>query len=482
LSHTISRIMKKLLHLLFLCTLLPGAYAQNNTCGSISPEIIPTENTIELCEGTVTPEQTINLSSNLPYTAFFVIDLEQMADDEQGSAIVGISDNGIFIPRSFGLTHDKQFAIRPFSYDTYGFGNWVDFILNNSSADMTCCEELEDIAKEFCDNLAFEGIYSGDDVNDLNDIFKILKFLGGNTGDSYSINGFLQGINNLSLNTLPEDCQYNTDYCYALGDNEQVFKVLEAPQIVEVMVDTPHEITINSIISDGLLEYSIDPNGDWQTDNTIIDTPSEGVAYVRESITQCIEEKTFNNANLNVELAEFKATAEATTNLLYWVTATEINNLGFGIERSADGVNFSQIAWVDGAGNSQIPLDYVYRDMSPLAGQSYYRLIMEDTNGRIEDSDKVTVQRKDGTGFSILSIGPNPSANIINVSIVNNEPGEVQYFIYDVMGRKARDGNQNLLVGINNFTIDATVMGTGMYVFTAFKDDYVVSAYKFVMH
>ena len=35
---------------------------------------------------------------------------------------------------------------------------------------------------------------------------------------------------------------------------------------------------------------------------------------------------------------------------------------------------------------------------------------------------------------------------------------------------------------INNFRIDASVMGTGMYVFTAFKGDYVVSAYKFVMH
>ena len=481
-SHTISRIMKKLLHLLFLCTLLPGAFAQNSTCGSISPEIQPTENALNLCEGMATPEPAMNLSSNLPNTGFFVVDIDKMADDEQGNAIVGISNNGIFIPGTFGLTHDKRFAVRPFSYDTYGFGNLVDFILNNSSASASCCEEVGVFAKDFCDNLALEGIYSGDDVNDLNDIFNIFKFLGGNTGNSYSIEGFLERINELSLNTLPEDCQYSTDYCYALGDNEQLFKVLEAPQIVEVMVDTPHEITINSTISDGVLEYSIDINGDWQTDNTIIDTPSEGVAYVRESITQCIEERTFVNANLNVELAEFNVTSEATTNLLYWKTATEINNLGFGIERSADGVNFSQIGWIDGAGDSQIPLDYVFRDMSPLAGTSYYRLMMEDTNGRIEDSDVITVQRKDGTGFSILSIGPNPSANIINVSIINNDPGEVQYFIYDVMGRKVRDGNKDLQIGINNFTIDATVMGTGMYVFTAFKGDYVVSAYKFVMH
>jgi len=203
---------------------------------------------------------------------------------------------------------------------------------------------------------------------------------------------------------------------------------------------------------------------------------------VREVLSQCVEEKNYVINNLPISLSEFKGTNETTTNLLYWVTETEINSAGFGIERSSDGENFTKIDWVDGAGNSQVTVEYVYRDMSPLTGTSYYRLAMEDIGGRVEYSPITPVQRKDGTGFGIISVGPNPSANIINISILNEEIGPVQYLIYDVMGRKVREGTQELAIGINNFPIDAAMMGTGMYVFTAFKGDYVVSAYKFVMH
>ena len=42
-------------------------------------------------------------------------------------------------------------------------------------------------------------------------------------------------------------------------------------------------------------------------------------------------------------------------NRLEWVTATEINNDYFSLERSRDGLEFSAIARVDGAGNSSQP-------------------------------------------------------------------------------------------------------------------------------
>jgi len=331
------------------------------------------------------------------------------------------------------------------------------------------------------------GIESSEEINTLNDVWDVLVAHAGNSGNGFSVGSFTSQINALKawVDSMPEDCQYSSEYCYALGNNEQLFKILETPTI-EVMTDIPYEITISSTISyGGLLEYSIDPDDEesWQTDNVIREVPLQGTAYVREvSSPQCVEEKDYVISNLPISLREFKGTNETTTNLLYWVTETEINSAGFSIERSSDGTNFTKIDWVDGAGNSQVPVEYVYRDMSPLTGTSYYRLAMEDIGGRVEYSPVEVVQRKDGTGFGIISIGPNPSANIINISILNEEIGTVEYLIYDVMGRKVREGTQELTIGINNFPIDAAMMGTGMYIFTAAKGDYVVSAYKFVMH
>ena len=476
--------MKKILYLFFLCGFLAHVNAQNSNCGNTGLQILPTENAIELCEGLPTSELIISLTSDLPNTNFFIVDVDEEANDGLGSSIVGISEDGIFSPADFGFTSDQNFAVRPFSFDINEFRNLIDVILNNTGSGTSCCQEAEALTKDFCDKLFDLGISSSENVNTLNDVWNILKVSAGNTGSSFSVDGFALQISTLQLvlNSLPEECSYSSQYCYAIGDNEQLFRILEKPQIVEIMTDTPHEITIESTISDGVLEYSIDPNGLWQTDKTIIDTPSEGIAFVREAMTQCVEEKRFINANLNVELGSFKADAEATTNLLHWVTATEINSFNFRVERSVDGINFIEIGVVNAAGNSQAPLEYVFRDSTPLTGSSYYRLAMEDINGRIENSPIENVQRKDGTGFSILSIGPNPSANIINVSIINDEIGNVEYFVHDVMGRRVRHGNQNLQIGINNFIIDATVMGTGMYIFTAYKSNYVVSAYKFVMH
>jgi len=476
--------MKKLLQILLLfCGTLPGAFAQSNSCGSTSPEIESTTEALNLCQGEPT-NVALSLPSNLPDTEFFVVDVDQAGDDLGNNTIVGISNDGIFVPEDYGLTYNQRFAIRPFSCDIDQFRQLIDVIRTaTTAAGTTCCEEMEERAKDFCDNLTDLGIESGEDINNMSDVWRVLDVSAGNSGSSFSVEGFVFQIVTLNdmVDDLPQACRYSSDYCYAVGNNEQLFSVLEAPDIIEVMTDVPDEITISSTISDGALEYSIDGN-EWQEDNTIRNTPSEGVAYVREAATGCFEQKSYFNSNLNVELSDFKANAEATTNLLYWITDTEINSAGFSIERSTDAENFTKIDWVEGAGDSQVPTDYTFRDMSPLTGTSYYRLGMEDIGGRVEYSDTESVQRNDGTGFSILSIGPNPSANIINVSLLNEELGPVEYLIYDTMGRRVRSGSRDLAVGINNFSIDAAMMGTGMYVFTAFKGDYVVSAYKFVMH
>ena len=66
------------------------------------------------------------------------------------------------------------------------------------------------------------------------------------------------------------------------------------------------------------------------------------------------------------------------TALLTWVTATEINNKGFALLRSADNGNtFTQIAFVNSlaaGGNSNGTLSYTYTDYNPAYGTDLYKL------------------------------------------------------------------------------------------------------------
>ena len=74
---------------------------------------------------------------------------------------------------------------------------------------------------------------------------------------------------------------------------------------------------------------------------------------------------------------------------LNWMTASEINNSHFEIERSYDGRDFEMIDHVSGNGNSQHQIDYSYTDasVSKLENTVFYRLKQVDFDGTSECSD-----------------------------------------------------------------------------------------------
>ncbi|WP_139135311.1 T9SS type A sorting domain-containing protein [Roseivirga sp. 4D4] len=92
---------------------------------------------------------------------------------------------------------------------------------------------------------------------------------------------------------------------------------------------------------------------------------------------------------------------------LDWVTASEVNNAFYTIERSTDGVNFETVANLDGAGNSSDLLYYTFVDVNPLNGTSFYRLKQTDFGGEFDYSEirSVKVERQFEANFSAY---PNP--------------------------------------------------------------------------
>ncbi len=64
------------------------------------------------------------------------------------------------------------------------------------------------------------------------------------------------------------------------------------------------------------------------------------------------------NQSTPVQLVSFSANQTGRSVNLKWNTATEINNLGFNVERSADKFNWNTVAFVHGFGNSTSPNEY----------------------------------------------------------------------------------------------------------------------------
>lgn len=94
---------------------------------------------------------------------------------------------------------------------------------------------------------------------------------------------------------------------------------------------------------------------------------------------------------LPIELLAFDATAADDRVRLRWSTATESSNAWFIVERSTDALRFEPIATLPGAGDSFIRRDYVFDDVLPHRGASYYRLRQIDTDGSGTLSGSVAV-------------------------------------------------------------------------------------------
>lgn len=139
---------------------------------------------------------------------------------------------------------------------------------------------------------------------------------------------------------------------------------------------------------------------------------------------------------LPVNFISFTAATVPTGCLLKWQTADEINNKGFYVERSANGISWVTLGFVAAASpGSGINNQYQYIDTNPAIGLNYYRLRQEDIDGKYEYSTirSVHVQYSEHT-----SIFPNPAGNFLSivtqennfkVQIINMEGTVVASFI-----------------------------------------------------
>lgn len=116
---------------------------------------------------------------------------------------------------------------------------------------------------------------------------------------------------------------------------------------------------------------------------------------------------------LPIELVEFNGVNYYDHNLLTWVSATEINNHFYTLERSVDAFNWSEITYVDGAGTSSTPILYSYKDYTYIKEvTNYYRLKQTDFNGNFEY-------------FKIIDVTYTPRKKPILIKIVNYMGQEV---------------------------------------------------------
>jgi hypothetical protein len=164
-----------------------------------------------------------------------------------------------------------------------------------------------------------------------------------------------------------------------------------------------------------------------------------------------------------VELTSFSGFQSDNGVILNWTTATEINNLGFEVERQSSG-EFITIGFVKGNGSTTENTYYVFTDENCGEGTFYYRLKQVDFNGTFEYSPVIEVEVKPVGTFFLGQNYPNPFNPATVISYGIKESGNVKITILNALGERV-----SILVdeqkepGIYLIEFNASKLPSGIY-------------------
>lgn len=176
-----------------------------------------------------------------------------------------------------------------------------------------------------------------------------------------------------------------------------------------------------------------------------------------------------------VELVSFSADKVDNDIHLNWITATEVNNLGFSILRSKNAENsWEEIGFVSGLGTSTEYKNYSFTDENVQAAVYYYKLKQIDFNGQFEFSKTIQVEVSLPVKFSLEQNYPNPfnPSTIIKYTLGSKEFVELK--VFDVLGNEVSIlVNETQEAGTYEIEFSAEGLSSGIYFYKLNSDSHL---------
>ncbi len=167
---------------------------------------------------------------------------------------------------------------------------------------------------------------------------------------------------------------------------------------------------------------------------------------------------TYAAGSLPIELQRFSVEISNPGAKLTWLTASELDNEKFFIERSGDGREYKIIGEMAGKGTTNEAQYYSFVDEKPLQGVNYYRLKQVDFDGNFEYSPVQTLLfRKDGE----IVVYPTIVEQVLNLDVPETMEEATSLKVYTIQGALVYQASME---GTGKLTFDLPALSAGQYV------------------
>ena len=274
------------------------------------------------------------------------------------------------------------------------------------------------------------------------------------TGANYTYNGIAAQVTGNGLPSTVNNLTINGSGGVTLGNSiivSNILNIIGSLTLPNGTTSTAEYLQFNS---------TDQSPGDWGSSSSAAGNTND--TYFSNSGTGIISV----NGSLPVELTSFSGSVENNVVKLNWLTATEVNNYGFNVERSSssNSIEWEKIGFVQGHGNSNATKKYSFTDNNIVSGNCNYRLKQIDNDGQFKYSNVIEVSINIPEKFVLEQNYPNPFNPSTSIRYSISKTSIVSLKVYDVLGREvATLVNEEKQPGAYEVNFDASGFSSGIY-------------------